>query len=483
MNFIRPGFDPDPKTVEVRVKALAKEGFTAASFGLDEQQLRHHLDPRNEPELFELWKIDSISRAPLWKFLSADHKAASGPRPNGHAANNNGSAPELPRVITLTPYVWRAPETLPMRGWLYGKHYIRKFLSATMAAGGLGKSSLDLVEAIAMASGINLLGVPVQGRLRVAYWGEDPADEIERRIAAIVKHFKISREKIEGRLFVDSFRNQPLRVASLEKGEIVFPDADALTKALVESRIDVLILDPLVKTHAVSENDNAAIDRVARKLNDIAEAANCSIEVAHHVRKASNFGRAEVTVDDGRGAGALKDAARCVRVMNRMTADEAPAAQVKEKDRKRYFRVDDDGKANMTAPAEAATWFKLISVQLENDVAHPGAFGDEIGVATSWQLPGVFAGLPPDALETVQTKIDSADWGYDPRSEDWAGKAIAATLDLDLSDEVQKRRVKGLLQARKASGALKVLQKPSPTTRGRDRNVVVVGNRAEGAAA
>jgi hypothetical protein len=210
------------------------------------------------------------------------------------------------RVIAFTPYVWQDPATLPMRRWLYGKHYIRKFLSATMAAGGLGKSSLDLVEAIAMATGINLLDVPVPERLRVAYWGEDPADEIERRCAAILKHFKISREQIEGWLFVDSFRNQPLRVASLEKGEIVFPDADALTKALIESRIDVLILDPFVKTHGVSENDNAAIDRVARKLGDIAEEANCSIELAHHVRKASNFGRAEVTADDGRGAGSLR---------------------------------------------------------------------------------------------------------------------------------------------------------------------------------
>jgi hypothetical protein len=61
--------------------------------------------------------------------------------------------------------------------------------------------------------------------------------------------------------------------------------------------------------------------------------------------------------------------ARCVRVCNRMTTAEAPAAQVKEKDLKRYFRVD--GKTNMTAPAEAATWFKLISVPHYNNPAHP----------------------------------------------------------------------------------------------------------------
>jgi hypothetical protein len=39
----------------------------------------------------------------------------------------------------------------------------------------------------------------------------------------------------------------------------------------------------------------------------------------------------------------------------------------------------------MKAPAEAATWFRLVSVPLYNDVAHPGANGDEIGVVTSWQ--------------------------------------------------------------------------------------------------
>jgi hypothetical protein len=106
--------------------------------------------------------------------------------------------------------------------------------------------------------------------------------------------------------------------------------------------------------------------------------------------------------------------------MNRMTADEAPAAQVKEKDRKRYFRVDDDGKANMTAPAEAATWFRL-------DVAHPGASGDEIGVATSWQLPGVFAGTTPDALARVQAEIDAGGpWAKDSQAHDWVGHAIAA---------------------------------------------------------
>jgi hypothetical protein len=55
----------------------------------------------------------------------------------------------------------------------------------------------------------------------------------------------------------------------------------------------------------------------------------------------------------------------------------------------------------------------MVKTRSWNNPADPNAYGDEIGVATSWQLPGVFAGNPPDALAQVQAKIDSADWGYD----------------------------------------------------------------------
>jgi hypothetical protein len=34
------------------------------------------------------------------------------------------------------------PKTIPRREWLYGRHYIRKYLSTTIAPGGVGKSAL-----------------------------------------------------------------------------------------------------------------------------------------------------------------------------------------------------------------------------------------------------------------------------------------------------------------------------------------------------
>ena len=49
------------------------------------------------------------------------------------------------------------PASIPRREWLYDRHYIRKFVSATIAGGGVGKSALKLTEAVSMALGRDLL--------------------------------------------------------------------------------------------------------------------------------------------------------------------------------------------------------------------------------------------------------------------------------------------------------------------------------------
>jgi AAA domain len=378
------------------------------------------------------------------------------------------------RVITPTPFVWRNPATIPRRQWLYGKHYIRKFISATFAAGGLGKTSLALVEAVAMATGRPLLGVPVPKRLRVWYWnGEDPAEETERRLAAILLHFKIPREEVEGWLFTDTGREMPICIAQTLKNSVVFtPDAPALTASIIANKIDVFICDPFVKTHGVAENDNGAIDGVATSFARAADQANCAVELTHHVRKAGGTGRSEVSADDGRGAGALKDAARAVRVANVMASAEAPVAQVQEKDRKRYFRVDDDGKANMAPPAESATWYKIISVPLYNDPEDPNAFGDSIGVAVSWKMPGTFDDRPNDDLPKVQAALAAGDCAKDARATKWAGRAIAGALDIDITEREGRAKIEAMLKAWIKSGVL--LEKIIPNKRtGREQVIIV----------
>ena len=100
----------------------------------------------------------------------------------------NGADETTPR-IKATPFVWIDPAKIPPRRWLYGRHYIRSFISETVAPGAYGKSTLAITEALAICTGRTLLGVIPDGRANVWYWnGEDPLEELERRLAAAYQH-------------------------------------------------------------------------------------------------------------------------------------------------------------------------------------------------------------------------------------------------------------------------------------------------------
>ena len=61
--------------------------------------------------------------------------------------------------LKARPFVWQDPATIPPRRWIYGRHYIADYASATLAQGAAGKSSLVIVEALSIITGRPLLGV------------------------------------------------------------------------------------------------------------------------------------------------------------------------------------------------------------------------------------------------------------------------------------------------------------------------------------
>jgi hypothetical protein len=338
------------------------------------------------------------------------------------------------------------------REFLYGKHYIRKFVSAGFGAPGGGKSSKRLVEALAMASGRSLLGPKPVQKLKVWYWnGEDPSEETDRRLAAACLHYRIKPEEIEGRLFADSGRTTPIVIAQQAKtGTLIAnPVAEELRKAIEGRGIDVMILDPFVSCHRVAENDNPAIDAVAKKFAEIADRADCSIDLEHHVRKTNGN---EATVDDGRGASSLVGAARSIEVLNKMTKAEADNLGVDQ--HWRYFSID-DGKANM-APLGERGWFKLTSVSLGNCTElYPE--GDNVGVVTSWIPPNLLDGVTGADFENAAREIRKGKWRENAQAKDWVGRPIAKALGLDLSAKTDRAKVRALLRLWIERGSLIVV--------------------------
>jgi hypothetical protein len=330
--------------------------------------------------------------------------------------------PKAPVKFTPTPFKWRDPSTFPRRQFVYGRHYARQYLSATVAQTKVGKSSLSLVEAIAMASGRSLLGIEPSRPMRVWYFnGEDPLSEVERRVLAICLHFSIDHQALEKNLFLDSGRDTEIIIATQTGAGagavIATPVEAALTAALIAGQFDVLILDPAVSIHRVSENDNMAIDAVAKTFGRIAGKANVAIEAVSHTRK---LGGAAATMEDSRGASAWTSAARDVRVLNRMTKEDGEKAGMEPGQERLYFRADTEGNLS---PASATEWFHLLSVGLGNGSGPSVDDQDYLGVAIKWTWPDLLEGVSVADLRKAQAAIATGGpWRENPQAKNWAGE-------------------------------------------------------------
>jgi RecA-family ATPase len=299
-------------------------------------------------------------------------------------------------LFTLCPFVPFDPKDLPPRAWLYGRHYQRRTVSATIAPGGFGKTTLVMVEAVAMATCRNLLGEQPSERLHVWYHnGEDTLEELNRRLGAICQHYGIPQQELSGWFFMTSGNEVPLRVANgykeLKIDELLIAH---ISEEIARNEVDVVVLDPLVTLHGVSEQDNVRMDRVVRIFAAIADTQNCAIELAHHTRKLA-AGNTDYGGDDIRGASSIKDAVRSARMLNQMTEKDAEAVGIPEHERARYFRTD-RVKANNAPPAKAV-WRRFVSIELPN--------GDDVGVVVAWDYPG--QGAPSAEMAAAERAADN----------------------------------------------------------------------------
>jgi RecA-family ATPase len=355
--------------------------------------------------------------------------------------------------IHATPYVFTAPSLLKPRQYIYKPGYVRKYTSMTIATTKVGKSSKSIVEALAMVTGKPLLGVLPFAPVRVWYWnGEDPQEESEKRVAGACKHYGITAADIGGRLFIDSGRDMPIKIAELGRNgtKVAIPTVKGVIEALNDNKIDVFIGDPFVSTHRVTENDNNAIQQVAEQWAHIADITNTALRYNHHTRKTN--GEA-VDFESQRGASSNFAAVRYAEVLNYMTGKEAEDAGLNPARRKFYFR--EDFESNLYPPsAENAVWYEKVSVDLEN--AADGYESDKIGVVAQWNYPQVDnSDITLVQQATILTALlERENWRADQQAADWVGRPIAGVLGLDLELKVSRERVNGIIEKLVAWGKL-----------------------------
>ena len=142
---------------------------------------------------------------------------------------------------------------------------IRRHVSATIASGAVGKTSLKIVEALALVTGKALLGREVPKKLNVWLFNlEDDMIELRRRVSAAMIHYGIKPADIGDRLHIDGERSLLITKTDHHGTKINVPIVDAIVEAIQALQIDVLIVDPLISSHDAAESDSGAMDLVMK---------------------------------------------------------------------------------------------------------------------------------------------------------------------------------------------------------------------------
>ncbi len=386
------------------------------------------------------WHARGEQKPASGKAKTADAKPATH---TSHAEQKEWRKQERRRTsaIEAVPFIPFDPGQLPAREWLYDGHYQRGIVTATIGAGGGGKSSLGLIELLAMCTARNLLGEQPRERCRVWYHNaEEVLEEIYRRIAAVCQHYNIPQSELTGGwLFVTSGIEMPIKIAASRGGKLIIDAAatTAVSHTITVNEIDVACFDPLIAHHTAAENVTGDMDQICREFARVAYVTNCNIEIVHHTRKPAP-GQEELSVADSRGAGAIKDAVRSMRVLNTMTKSEADKLGIDDVERRLYFRVD-RGKANMLAPS-AAKWRKIVSVVIAN--------GDDMGVVTQWTYPTSTTADIPDAIcSKLQAEVSKREYRAAIQSPDWIGNLVGRVFKLAVASTAGKAAVGRLLAA------------------------------------
>ena len=369
-----------------------------------------------------------------------------------------------------TPYNMFNALTLPRREWVYGYDYIKKYISVTASAGGIGKTSAIIVEALAIATGKDLLGTPVKEQTNVWIINlEDPISEMQMRTIAAMQHYDIKPEEIKGRLFMDGEDTMQITLAAEGRDGLITNNdmLAAMIRVIKENKIGAVILDPFVSAHLVNENNNGSIQAVVAMLRKLARDTNSSVQLVHHIRKGNGD---DATIDSVRGAGSLIGAARAARVINRITPEDAMALGVDEHEALGIFRVD-DGKANLAPPSDKAVYRRMQGVEIAN--------GEHIGVATEFKLPDLFDGVTADNARNVQKLVQEAEANQTPykanvQAKQYVGHAVAEELKLDMEKPGDKAKIKAIVKQWMKTNVLK-LSEMYDKRQGRDVQCVVVG--------
>ncbi len=384
--------------------------------------MAQYYNPRCEPE----WELDELQR----KVANAYRYGKNAP--GSASIEAAGFTPiELPkpRQIAKTADGYRAKPP-GLRPWILHGHVMSGFITATIAQGGVGKSTLVILECLSIATNRALTGATVKQTGPVWYFnGEDPDDELGRRILAAAQFYGISTEDL-AKFHVSSGRDYPLSIADSERGTVTVNQAkvDEVCKYITDHGILLLCVDPFVHFHHCEENSNSEMAVVMQAISRIAERTGVAVNLVHHTSKGAGVAG---DMDKSRGASSISGEARMMRHVQTMSEDECGEWGISVEDRKMYVGVY-EAKANMSLSSNKILWFHKESVLLPS--------GEEVGTLKLCGLERVALEDLTDVRDAIVNRVVEGCYAQGPEPLDDVARDIKEKNKEKFKDTPAKMR-------------------------------------------
>ena len=466
--FASAGIDLGPQRLDrekARIKALSGEEWNSHVLKLVGSYVTKGLDDDEIQSLVEeLTFKTEASRRQIQKMIDGARAKGYAPSepPQPLTTEELSALPELP----FQSWIEKDLAAIPQPQFVYSDFYATGYTSLTVAPPKVGKSMLALAEAIDIATGRGILTGYQREPARVLYYNaEDDQDVLNSRVAALLTQYQIDQAEIVGRLYaVSGIDHDDFWLIGGIEGVINETLFAQLETFITVNKIDVVIFDPL-QDLSRSPETNEIFRSVGQRLRLMANRTQTALGLVHHTRKIAQGVTA--SIDDARGGSALRGTSRFNRILVSMSEDEGAKAGITN--HRYYFRLA-DMESNLAPPSATVNqWYEKVSVMLPS--------GQSVGAVKKWQWPDAFDGVTNEDAAAVQQAVAamvSNEPSQSSQAANWVGVTVAIALQLDVSQDAVKARVKELVKHWIRTDVLAIEERPDGRN-GRIKKVVVAG--------
>lgn len=269
-----------------------------------------------------------------------------------------------------------AKEIKPLKMEVIGKNYIpliKGGYNVIAGRGGVGKSAIALKSML-----LWLQNNPTKKAF--AMFTEDAIEEIKKRARIVCQNSNLDITLIDRIFFIALDNDDRIKWVKKSRDEYIINHnyLSELIDFCKSEKVEYIILDPLKRFHALSENSNDEMDVLVRDcFVRIAAETNSAVVVLHHSAKSGDGG--------GRGASTITDTARVSWKVGKYYTKDNLTGDIKLLDEKK-----DKIKLEIIKDNNGIERDCIIRAKHDNSIDNPLAFGYGMPVVTEFNSDNDF---------------------------------------------------------------------------------------------